>query len=254
MSTHVNTSVYQAIRGKIVSGRLRPGERLSEYAEAKSLGMSRGPIREAVSKLVSEGLVEKFPGIGAFVRGSSVDEIVSIFGFREALEGYAAQEAASRIDAAGLAVLRGCCGVHLRLLREMRDSGAADLTDAGGTEWIEADRKFHGAIVAAAGNEWIERHVNEASFLSGIWGRRPDPQVHPLLDLFGVSHRRHTAILAALRRRDPAGAREAMSLHIRFTRDNFVVQAKQLGHAARTWPLEKLRRGRPAAREHTLNT
>src|SRR5688572_29324313 len=69
MFTYVNIKAYDSIRKRIVAGHLRPGDRVSEYAEAKALGVSRGPVREAVRQLVSEGLVEKLPGIGSFVRG-----------------------------------------------------------------------------------------------------------------------------------------------------------------------------------------
>src|SRR5690242_601727 len=89
---------YDMLRDKIFTGTLRPGARLSEYAEAKALGTSRGPVREAVSRLASEGLVEKIPGVGAFVRApADADELREVYQFREALECAAAELAATRL-------------------------------------------------------------------------------------------------------------------------------------------------------------
>src|SRR5688572_6834678 len=108
---------YDVLRQKISSGQLQPGARLSEYAEAKALGTSRGPVREAVSKLASEGLVEKIPGIGVFVRTpADADELREVFEFRAALETAAAGLAAGRVTDQQLAGLAETCAADADVL------------------------------------------------------------------------------------------------------------------------------------------
>src|SRR5689334_16539733 len=136
MSTYVNRSAYDAMREQIVSGELKPGERLSEYAQAKRMGVSRGPIREAVSQLVSEGLVEKFPGIGAFVKAADPQEVAAIFGFREALESFAAAEACERMAGGQLEAIDECNRVQGRLVDALKKSGRNDFTSGGAAAWI----------------------------------------------------------------------------------------------------------------------
>ena len=56
--------VYEAIRGQVLTGRLRPGGRVAELALARELGVSRTPVREAIAQLVHEGLLEQIPAEG----------------------------------------------------------------------------------------------------------------------------------------------------------------------------------------------
>ncbi|MHB1918062.1 MAG: GntR family transcriptional regulator [Acidimicrobiales bacterium] len=68
--------VYQHLQAEILEGRLLPGTVLSEVALAKELGVSRGPIREAMGRLAAEGLVNVRPRRGAVVRAPTLEELV----------------------------------------------------------------------------------------------------------------------------------------------------------------------------------
>ena len=93
------------LRKRILAGELKAGERLNEVRLAETYGISRSPIREALQALSGEGLVRFVAGRGAFVGGLTPDEVREHGELREALEAHAARLAATRADAAGLAVL-----------------------------------------------------------------------------------------------------------------------------------------------------
>ena len=89
--------VFESVRGAIISGVLKPGERLMEVQLAEKLGVSRTPIREAIRKLELEGLVIMMPRKGAYVADLSLKDITDVLEIRAALEGLAAGLAALRI-------------------------------------------------------------------------------------------------------------------------------------------------------------
>lgn len=78
-----------ALRQAILEATLPPGERLVETTLADQLGVSRGPLREAIRQLVEEGLVDQVPFRGAVVRSLSIEDIQEIYSFRTLLESFA---------------------------------------------------------------------------------------------------------------------------------------------------------------------
>src|SRR5262245_14052973 len=103
-------SLKQRARDRLLAllarGSLQPGTRVSESQLAKELGTSRGPVREAVSELTSQGILDQIPGFGAYVKAPSPREMEDLYEFREALESHAAFLAAGRITPAQVAELR----------------------------------------------------------------------------------------------------------------------------------------------------
>ncbi|WP_182113370.1 MULTISPECIES: GntR family transcriptional regulator [unclassified Actinotalea] len=88
--------VYAALREEIVAGRLRAGAELSEVEQAERWGVSRTPVREALSRLRADGLAVVGRGRTLVVPGISADDVVRLFELREALETQAARLAARR--------------------------------------------------------------------------------------------------------------------------------------------------------------
>lgn len=182
----------------ILDGRLRPGERIVETQIAQELGISQGPVREALRDLDIFGFVTCEPFRGARVRALSHADLVSIYPIRAALEGVAAHAAARRTDAAFAAHL-------MTLLAELRRLAAADDRAA----YMAADNALHAAIVAHSGNDWLHR----------FWG-----SMHfPMTTLISVSlsnrslselAERHAVLVAALIAGDAAVAELAMRQHI----------------------------------------
>ena len=96
--TPVRERAYNDLKSDLLSGRFSPGERLTEEHLAKSLGVSRTPVREALHKLESEGLVKPLESRGFYVARDSREELEDLFDIRAALEGYAIRLICERIN------------------------------------------------------------------------------------------------------------------------------------------------------------
>ncbi len=142
---------YQVILDKLMAGSLAPGVRLSDDALARELGISRSPIREAISQLSTEGLVEYRPRSGAYVKALSRREYEELYDIREALEGHAAAKAAERISGADLGELTELVAAMRAIACECRDAApgtaGAELTE----RFLSNDLRFHLAILRAPG-------------------------------------------------------------------------------------------------------
>src|SRR5689334_6516271 len=95
--------VTTAIRQRILSGDLAPGEVLRQEALADELGVSRVPIREAITRLTGEGLLTKVPHKGAYVAELSIEEVQETFEIRRRLEPWLFSQAIPHITAAEIA-------------------------------------------------------------------------------------------------------------------------------------------------------
>lgn len=137
------TAVVAQIRQAILSGALKAGEQLREAHIAEEMGISRSPIREALSRLEEEGLVNKVPFKGAFVASVSPDTIAEIAGIRTQLEPYAVSLALPRMTSTDWKNLR-------RILEEMHRVAGHDLVAA-----IEKHLAFHRYFYERSGNRTL---------------------------------------------------------------------------------------------------
>lgn len=183
---------------RMVEGRLEPGSRIIETRVAQELGVSQGPVREALRDLEQLGCVVHEPNRGCSVRAFSLEELLEAFPVRAALEALAARLAAERISKAELAELD-------QLLERMRKAARRD--DAH--DQSQANASFHATIVRAARNETLERQWQ----MLEPYSRTYLTVSRPGIDLVYLSDR-HVPILDALKRRDPPVAAEAMHDHL----------------------------------------
>lgn len=189
--------VGDLIRTLIFSGHFGPGERLNEYRLAKSLRISRTPIREALNALSAEGLVRLVPGRGAFVASFNAASTTQLVELRMALECMGARLAAERAT-----------DEHIARLHELLEQTEGRLHQAGKPYPYALD--FHRHILEAAANEPLMRAGNDvlaklrlARRWSASAGARPR---EALLE--------HRAVLQAISRRRPDEADEAMGRHL----------------------------------------
>src|SRR6516164_2437653 len=98
--------VYDHLREEILTGRLQPGAELGEVPLSAELGVSRGPLREAIGRLAAEGLVTVRPRRGAVVRSLSKEEFLELYQVREGLEATAVRLAVPRLTDDDLATLQ----------------------------------------------------------------------------------------------------------------------------------------------------
>ena len=205
---------YKAILKRLYSGSSLPGTRLSDEVIAKEIGISRSPVREAISRLASEGIVEYQPRRGAFIRVPTRQEIEDLFEARLALEGFAAARAAEVVRDEDLAELEDFNKKLLATVQacRQRPSKIADrpLVD----RFLKADFRFHQKIVDILGNNTIMAMINECRILSRLFAHMTmDHDLH----LMAHTYRQHTALLRAIRRRDSQGAAHWMNYHIKST-------------------------------------
>jgi DNA-binding GntR family transcriptional regulator len=196
--TSLREQIKDVILQRIVEGSLEPGSRIVETRIAQELGVSQGPVREALRDLEQLGCVVHEPNRGCSVRAFSLEELLEAFPVRAALEALAAGLAAERITSAELAELD-------QLLERMRK--AARRGDAH--DQSQANASFHATIVRAARNRTLERQWQ----MLEPYSRTYLTVSRAGIDLVFLSDR-HVPILNALRRRDPAAAAEAMQEHL----------------------------------------
>jgi len=146
--------IAEAIRGWILDGTLKPGERVVELVAAARLGVSRAPLREALLLLERDGLVRTTPNRGAVVTKLDPDDLREIFEIREALETLAAKRIRATLTPEKKARL-------LAALKGLEDAAKARSMP----RFSAADREFHRVLWELAGN----RHLEEV--LGGISSR-----------------------------------------------------------------------------------
>ncbi|WP_062464020.1 GntR family transcriptional regulator [Demequina soli] len=138
--------VYELLREEILDGALAPGAPLAEIEQSERLGVSRTPLREALSRLQGDGLVAARGGRGLVVAGLSLDAVRDLFEIREALEVKAAALAAQRRDPAVFAVLR----------EEVRAAGEGLAAGGSREDFYALTARMDAAIDAAAANPYLQ--------------------------------------------------------------------------------------------------
>jgi DNA-binding GntR family transcriptional regulator len=192
--------VHEHLRQEILDNRLPPGSELNEVALSRSLGVSRGPVREALGRLASEGLVTIRPRRGAVVTALSTQEFLAAYQVRGALETLAIRLAVPRVGADDLARLQA-------LVDEM-----VVLADSSDVEaFFRANAAFHATFVEVSGNAMLQ---DAMSRLLGQMGRYQMRSV-ALRGSLRRSTMEHKAILRAVRAGDADKAERLLGEHIR---------------------------------------
>ncbi|MQA73805.1 MAG: FCD domain-containing protein [Solirubrobacterales bacterium] len=212
--------VRDRIREDILSGELAPGTVLSEVSLARSLGVSRGPIREALGRLASEGLVTITPRRGAIVTELTRDEFIDAYQVREALETLAIRLAVPRLTEADLARLR-------ELHEEMIEHARADRVNA----FFAANAGFHELFVTASGNGKLGDMYRLLLDQTGRYLARS----LALRGSLDKSIAEHSAILEAVEAGDAEGAAHLLADHIEVPRR---VEEETGEHPAVTAPIK----------------
>ncbi len=191
--------VYNTLRGAILKGELKPGERLMEIQLANKLGVSRTPVREAIHKLDQEGLVLMIPRKGAEVADITEKSLRDVLDVRKALE--------------ELAVKRACEKITKEEITELRNAGEAFEAALAGKDVVEiaeADVQFHDVIYKATDNQKLISLLNNLS--EQMYRYRveylKDERVFPRLA------QEHEQIVDLIARRNPEEAAKVMCEHI----------------------------------------
>lgn len=147
-STTLARTVRDRLRLAVTRDELPTGVRLSQEQIANQLGVSRMPVRAAISELVTEGLLEKLPGGGVAVRPLLLKDLQDVYEIRQALESQAVRHVATHRPMEGVEQIR-------RVLEKHRSQVAGYET----SQLLVVDREFHMSILAATGNQQFQKVV-----------------------------------------------------------------------------------------------
>ncbi|CAN5290202.1 GntR family transcriptional regulator [soil metagenome] len=197
-SDSVVEQVYEKLKRMSVDYVFKPGERLNEGVLAKSLGVSRTPLREALSRLYTEGFLNFLPGKGFYCRGLDVQEVFSLYEVRNFIE----------TEALRLSITRASDEDIDSLLAFLDRTGPApgDRTIA---ELVELDETFHERLMLMSGNAEMTRILRNINarirFVRWIDMERCDRR---------LSQKDHRDILLGLKARDPQACIPVLARHI----------------------------------------
>jgi DNA-binding GntR family transcriptional regulator len=215
----IRVQVVDRLREAIITGELKPGQRLKQDALCEDFGVSPAPIREALRQLESEGLVEHFPNRGTFVADVSSEEYLGVLlPVRAAIESYAVPRAAAHLTP--------------EIRRELEEL-VSQIEDAANSDSLleinELDLRFHELTVEAAGSI----HALQ------LW-RAVAPRIRAQIFRLSPRHRNlqeiaheHRLLLDSLLTGDPDAIRTAVEDHIIGSARQLLSQPRQdVGKAA----------------------
>ncbi|ABM56575.1 GntR family transcriptional regulator [Verminephrobacter eiseniae] len=190
--------VYDQVRSMAIGYAIKPGERLNEGELARQLGVSRTPLREALNRLNTEGLMRLVPGKGFYCRDLDVHEIFSLYELRKAVE----------VAAIGLALVRAKEG-DIDALLAFLDATGPDAAGRSTDQLVALDEQFHERLMAMSGNFEMVRVLRNVNARIHIvrWTdmERGDRR---------VTQNEHRQTLLALKARDGPGCARLLERHI----------------------------------------
>ena len=221
MSNTLKQKAYDYLREGLLSGRLPNGSRLSPAQIASELGTSHIPVREAISQLQSEGLVEQVPRLGAFVKALDRREAFELLDVRQALECCAVAKAARRVTAMQVEELETHCRALARLAGLAAKGKIKKPADIA-TQWATADLALHMVLLRAAGNQRLMKMICDARLMTRLFAYtfNAGQTMEQLASNYRENYRVHRELVDAVKRKDPKAARKAMNLHMRRGREN----------------------------------
>jgi DNA-binding GntR family transcriptional regulator len=194
--------VYAAVRRGILDGTYPAGARLGEVDLAHALNVSRTPVREALRRLLSDGLIETIPNQGSRVRSWDSNQLGDLFTVRAILEGSSAALAASRTTDEEIKVLAKLC-------RQM-ESAARPGVRQDLEKVADLNDEFHARIHDASGNTLLPGLIRGLAEVP--LSRRAFMRYTP--QRLTQSMRQHREILSALEAHDSVWAEAAMRAHL----------------------------------------
>ncbi|WP_062212423.1 GntR family transcriptional regulator [Aureimonas sp. AU12] len=195
---------YRDIKQRILEGVFATGDVLTERALAASSGISRTPLRAAVSRLEKESVITRLPNGALMIQPVALEQLLEIVQVRRLLESAAAGRAAGRPFTPALEASRAV----MQAYSEGEDAAFEQF-------WLDDDR-FHDAVAEAAGLALLPEMLTE---MRSIARRCTITRTH---DRFAEQAREHLAVIDAIAAQDPAGAGAAMERHFDSVKSRFL--------------------------------
>jgi DNA-binding GntR family transcriptional regulator len=209
-ATRLGETAYQRLRDMILQGVLPAGTALQEKRLTESLQVSRTPVREAIVRLISDGLVVREGGMFPVVRRLSVDELIEVLHVRRLLE----------VDAAARAAEKGFVPELIQLREKFvryRDDPDTDYA-----EQLEADEALHALLARQTGSKLLADMVQDLRMKTRIF------DAHRVPERLRAGSIEHIEIVDAVADRDAERAKEAMKNHIDNVRSSVLAHLRRL--------------------------
>src|SRR5215470_9403562 len=210
---NLSARVYSQIKNLILSNEVLPGQKLHHQELSERLGVSRTPVREALTRLVQEGYVSLLPNRGFTCKEIRLQEAEELYDLREALEAFGVESAIKNVTDASLN----------QLARKM-DLYGEDVRKRFSRERLIYDQDIHLEIARLACNDTLARTLAQV-FERIILKRRTDGLYDPERGL--MAHQEHLRLLRAMEQRDVGQAIAIVRAHIRAGKDNVLTDLRQ---------------------------
>lgn len=218
-------ALAERIEAAIISGDLQPGSKIREQTLAASLGVSRGPLREAIRQLEGRKLLKRTPNIGVSVAALSPNDLYEVLQLREVLEGLACALAAKNMT-----------DPELKSLSELLEQHQQQRSVQEGTGYYQEskDFDFHFRIVKGSRNaRLVQLLCEDLYYLLRVYRYKSSTKPGRAKQAL----KEHKDVVAALLRRDAEDAERKMRLHISNARRYVEEQIKE--STARQVPVER---------------
>jgi len=204
--------VFDYLRNAILSGDLKPGERLMEINLAEQLGVSRTPVREAIRKLELENFVEMIPRKGAYVAQLKAKDILDILEIRALFDGYAASAAAQRMS-----------DEEVKSLGSTLDKFNKAVVKGDKQAMIDTDNRFHDQLIQATKNRKL------IEIVSGLQDQFQRFRIIYFneFDNYTDMQNSHQELYEAISKRDVRSARERAEKHIKIVEHSVIRMENQ---------------------------
>ncbi len=203
--------IFEALQGEILDGRLQPGDRVKEAEVAERFGLSRTPVREALRRLETRGLLVHAPHKGMVVARLETSAVAELYVMREILDGAAARLAAQHATETEIAAMEKQIARDRKLLGDPKALAAAN-------------RAFHSAVFRAAHNRFLVKASDALAEALALLG----PTTLSAKGRGKQSVSEHQTIVSAIKSRNPNAAEDAARRHIRAA---FEVRLMQMDEA-----------------------
>lgn len=217
-STSITHSVFERLRGELLSGGIRPGQKLKIQELVEQLGANQGAVREALSRLVSEGLVTAEPQKGFRARPITRAELLDLTYVRIGIEGQCLKRAIALGDLRWEASLMAIYHELSKMPEKTHDAGAHGAQVRMAEPWSQTHFRFHETLASACDSPWLLR-LRAQLFAQADRYRRlsiPLQRAHRNLDA------EHRELVEAAIARDADRACELIAEHFRKTTETLL--------------------------------
>ena len=210
---NLSARVYNQIKNLILCNEIMPGQKLHHQQLSERLGVSRTPVREALTRLVQEGYVSFLPNRGFTCKEIRMQEAEELYELREALEAFAVERAVENLTDAALDGLR-----------EKMTTYGRDVKNRFTRDRLVYDQDVHLEIARLAGNQTLTSTLSHV-FERIVLKRRTDGLYDPARGL--AAHQEHLHLLDAMQRRDGAAAVAIVRSHIHAGKQNVMTDLEK---------------------------